>query len=292
MASTVTSLPIAEIAYAEKINRASRVRKAARTSGAGATAGSVVGGVVVEVSTRCEGNASHHCCEEVLSDILMVMTESPRPRRRIPQDADPASRDTPYGRRISDPGALRALAHAGRYAILERLQTQGPATATEVAAVAGLSPSACSYHLRLLARHGFVEESPAGDGAVRDGRERVWRAAIAGWWNDPEPGADPREVQAVDSTLSRVMLASSDAKVLDFVDRGARERDWRDAALFSNSTIAATVEELDALGQAMMDLLRPLMMSNRPVSEAPEGARMVHLAIRMAPYPPESAPTT
>jgi len=220
------------------------------------------------------------------------MAETPRSRRPTRQDADPASLDTPYGRRITDPTALRALAHAGRYAILERLQTEGPATATEVAAVAGLSPSACSYHLRLLARHGFVEESPADDGAARDGRERVWRAAIAGWWNDPEPGTDPREVQALDSTLSRVMLASSDAKVLDFVDRGARERDWRDAALFSNSTISATVEELDALGQAMMDLLRPLMMSNRPLSEAPAGARLVHLAIRMAPFPREPAQAT
>src|SRR6478672_11018017 len=142
-----------------------------------------------------------------------------------------STKDERYGRRLTDPGAVRALAHPGRYAILERLQLEGPATATECAEVAGLSPSACSYHLRLLARHGFVEEAPADDGSVRDGRERLWRAAITGWWNAPEPDAAPREVQAVDSTLSRVMLASSDAKVLDFVDRGARERDWRDAAL-------------------------------------------------------------
>src|SRR3954471_15007892 len=128
------------------------------------------------------------------------------------------SRDTPYGRRISDPGALRALAHTGRYAILEKLPSDGPATATECAEVAGLSPSACSYHLRLLAKHGFVEPDESRDS---DGRERVWRAAITGWWNDPGPDTDPRDVQAVDSTLSRVMIASSDAKVLDFVDRGA-----------------------------------------------------------------------
>ena len=51
-------------------------------------------------------------------------------------------------------------------------------------------------------------------------------------------------MQAIDSTLARVMMASSDAKVLDFVDRGAAEREWRDAALFSNSTVVATVEEL------------------------------------------------
>jgi len=210
---------------------------------------------------------------------------------RTPHLTGATGPDTPYGRRISDPGALRALAHAGRYAILERLQAEGPATATAVAEVAGLSPSACSYHLRLLARHGFVEEVPAAEGPARDGRERLWRAAITGWWNDPEPDADPAEVQAVDSTLSRVMLASSDAKVLDFVDRGARERDWRDAALFSNSTIGATVEELAELSEAMMALLRPLLLTNRPLSDAPDGARQVHLAIRMAPAPEAQEPS-
>ena len=200
-------------------------------------------------------------------------------------DADP--RETPFGRRISDPGALRALAHAGRYAILEKLQSDGPATATECAPYAGLSPSAASYHLRTLAKHGCVEpDGSRGD----DGRERVWRATLSGWWNDPEPDADPREVQAVDSTLSRVMIASSDAKVLDFVDRGAAEREWRDAALLSNSTIVATVDELDRLGREMLELLRPYMRTSRPLADAPDGARRVHVAIRTAPEP--SSPAT
>lgn len=204
------------------------------------------------------------------------MTDDPRP------DAGAAA-DTPYGRRISNPGALRALAHAGRYAILERLQLEGPATATQCAEVAGLSPSACSYHLRLLARYGFVEEDTSPS---RDGRERLWRAVMAGWVNDPEPGTDPAVVQAVDSTLSRVMMASSDAKVLEFVDRGAREPRWRDAALFSNSTIVATVDELVEISAQLMAVLRPYLMSNRPVEGAPEGARRVHTALRMAPEPP------
>src|SRR5215207_3257321 len=119
-----------------------------------------------------------------------------------------------YGRPVSDPQALRALAHTGRYAILERLQTRGPATATECAEAAGLSPSACSYHLRLLARHGFVEEDTsegATTGRRSDGRERVWRAVTPGWFSDPPADADPREMQAIDATLTRVMMASSDS---------------------------------------------------------------------------------
>jgi DNA-binding transcriptional ArsR family regulator len=192
-------------------------------------------------------------------------------------------RDTQFGRRISDPGALRALAHAGRYAILEKLQADGPATATECAQVAGLSPSACSYHLRLLAKHGFVEPDDSRD---HDGRERVWRAAITSWVSDPDPGIDPLQAQAIDSTMARVMLAASDAKVLDFADRAASEPDWREAALQSTSTVVATVDELREISAGLMAVLRPYFRTTRPLENAPEGARQVHMSIRMAPEPP------
>jgi DNA-binding transcriptional ArsR family regulator len=192
-----------------------------------------------------------------------------------------------YGRPVSDPQALRALAHTGRYAILERLQTRGPATATECAEVAGLSPSACSYHLRLLARHGFVEEDTSDD-ARSDGRERVWRAATPGWFADPPADADPREMQAIDSTLTRVMMASSDRRVLDFVDRAAAEPEWRAAALLSSSTIVATVEELAEVSQALLGVLGPYLRSARnDPADRPAGARDVHVSIRMAPRPHE-----
>lgn len=190
--------------------------------------------------------------------------------------------DDLLGRRISDPAALRALAHPARYAILDRLQTEGTATATECAQVTGLSPSACSYHLRLLARHGFVEEDREA-AADRDGRERVWRRAITSWQSDPDPEADPAEVQAIDSTMARVMLASSDEKVLAFVDQSATEPVWRDAALLSNSTIAATAGELTAISAAIMTVLAPYVLSERALAEAPAGAREVHVAVRTAP---------
>lgn len=190
--------------------------------------------------------------------------------------------DDRLGRRISDPAALRALAHAGRYAILERLQSQGPATATECAEVAGLSPSACSYHLRLLARHDLVEpdDDPERD---RDGRERVWRARSSGWQSDPDPSTDPRELQAFDSTLARVMIASSDEKVLAFADHAASDRTWRDAALLSNSTIVVTADELARVGAALMEVLHPYFVSERAPDETPTDARPVHVAIRTAP---------
>ena len=82
------------------------------------------------------------------------------------------------------------------------------------------------------------------------------------------------------------MMASSDAKVLAFVDRAATEPEWREAALLSNSTVVATVDELAEISQALMAVLRPYFRTARPLADAPEGARHVHVSIRMAPEPP------
>src|ERR671939_1979408 len=65
---------------------------------------------------------------------------------------------------------MRALAHPTRLALLDHLHAAGQATATECAAAVGDSPSSCSYHLRALAKWGFVEEAEGGVG-----RERPWR---------------------------------------------------------------------------------------------------------------------
>src|SRR3954469_5478808 len=89
---------------------------------------------------------------------------------------------------LRDPRALRALAHPARLAILERLSTEGPATATECAVTTGLSPSACSYHLRALARWGLV-----GETSVTDRRERRWEVLgpfVIGDHDEPR-AADP-----------------------------------------------------------------------------------------------------
>src|SRR5882724_11914987 len=60
--------------------------------------------------------------------------------------------------RLTSTEALRALGHTTRLRILARLQLRGDSTATECAEEVGESASSCSYHLRTLAKHGFVEE--------------------------------------------------------------------------------------------------------------------------------------
>src|SRR5256885_8199945 len=71
-----------------------------------------------------------------------------------------------------DARTLRAIAHPLRMRMLGLLRTEGPATATSLAARLGESSGTTSWHLRQLAEHGFIEEDPER-GSRRD---RWWRA--------------------------------------------------------------------------------------------------------------------
>src|SRR6478735_6747999 len=74
----------------------------------------------------------------------------------------------------SDPERMRALAHPLRLRLLSLLDDEGEATATRCAEVTGESVASCSFHLRMLAKYGFVEP------AERRGREKPWRAVGQG----------------------------------------------------------------------------------------------------------------
>jgi DNA-binding transcriptional ArsR family regulator len=70
-----------------------------------------------------------------------------------------------------------------------RLTGDGGATATELAEVAGTTPSAMSYHLRTLDKAGFLEEAPSRG----DARERVWRLRLQSLEIGAEPDAPASE---------------------------------------------------------------------------------------------------
>jgi DNA-binding transcriptional ArsR family regulator len=82
----------------------------------------------------------------------------------------------PELRTISDARTLRALAHPVRVALIEALVLEGPMTATQVGERIGESPTTCSFHLRQLAKYGFVEEAGGGKG-----RARPWRMTSIGF---------------------------------------------------------------------------------------------------------------
>jgi DNA-binding transcriptional ArsR family regulator len=87
-----------------------------------------------------------------------------------------------------DAAALKAMAHPLRVQILRVLELHDEVSVTGLAQQLGETTGAISYHLRQLARHGFVEEGAAAeDGPVDDAaegerrpgrRRRMWRMAV------------------------------------------------------------------------------------------------------------------
>jgi predicted ArsR family transcriptional regulator len=184
--------------------------------------------------------------------------------------------------KLTDPETMRALAHPARIVLWQHLGLEGPATATECAAVAGLSPSACSYHLRQLARYGFVEQDL---GAAANGRERPWRVKVTS--TRIEDLDDPVAVMA-----ARLLEHSLDEHQAQIRRRYLASEDeypaqWRSAAGADRTVLYLTAAELAELREQIRALYAPLI--RLAGHERPEGARPVQGAIEFIPMfaPPE-----
>ncbi len=102
-------------------------------------------------------------------------------------------------RKVSDARELRALAHPVRMALYEAFALHQSLTATQAAKLVGGSPSSVSYHLRTLAKYGYVEETSEGTG-----RERPWRMRQIGY-SFSDDNDDP-ETNAAAQALSRLLF--------------------------------------------------------------------------------------
>jgi hypothetical protein len=115
------------------------------------------------------------------------------------READGDPRGSRGRLKLTDPKAIRALAHPMRWALLEALGDAGTLTATQASDMLGESPANCAFHLRTLAKYGFVEEAGGGRG-----RERPWRQTYDGmsWQTRQE---DP-EVSHAGEALDQVWM--------------------------------------------------------------------------------------
>ncbi len=177
--------------------------------------------------------------------------------------------------RLSDPRALRALAHPMRISLVGLLRREGPLTATQAAEMLGESSASCSFHLRQLAKYGLVEEAGGGRG-----RERPWRAtAMFTRWPDV---ADGPELQAAAGLLSSVIAERYFEHLMRWLEAKPGEPpEWQEAAHFGDTMIYATAEELTELARQETALLEPFLERLVRPERRPPGARRVtylHLA--------------
>ncbi len=188
----------------------------------------------------------------------------------------------PEFRQISDAQTMRALAHPVRLALMEALGLQGPMTATEAGERIGESPTTCSFHLRQLAKYGFVEEAGGGKG-----RARPWRLTGIGMRLSAGEDSESELALAAVTHLFRERALTRYRAWLE--GRGKYPRPWREAAEESQYVFYLTAEELDALSEELYRLLAPRFRERlTDPSTRPPGAIAVEMLVLS--YPVEPAP--
>lgn len=193
----------------------------------------------------------------------------------------------PTIRPLTDPTDLRALAHPLRMALLEQLVVFGPLTASELATRVDESPSNCSWHLRKLAEHGFVEEAGGGTG-----RARPWRAASRGLsWNEKDASA---AAQLAGEALTAVLV---DREVARYADArrwlAADEAGWRESAGSAQGSMWVTAAEFADLARDIRAIATRHAERMDDPSLRPPGSRLVTFMGWAAPaYHADGRPVT
>src|ERR1700729_3577389 len=181
-------------------------------------------------------------------------------------------------RKITDARTLRALAHPVRIALFEELALGGAMTATEIGEQIGETATTCSFHLRQLAKYGFVEEAGGGSG-----RSRPWRLSTRGMRFSTEHG-DP-ETNLAASTLAGMLRDRQLDRFRSWVEsRGSFPQAWRDVAEQSEFVIWMTTDELKELNEELIELLVPRFRDRQTDPAArPDGALPVELLLLSYP---------
>jgi DNA-binding transcriptional ArsR family regulator len=182
--------------------------------------------------------------------------------------------------RVLEVEALRAIAHPLRVQLLGALRTNGPATATELGERLGESSGATSYHLRQLARYGFIVD----DDVQPSKRERRWRAAaMFTSWDDADFVDDPAGREASDA-MHELVLRHQARRDRQWRERRATwGREWLSNAGSSDLEVRLTPEATRRLHAAIIDLAHELEAESGDAAEA----AVVSIYVQAVPVHPE-----
>lgn len=184
-----------------------------------------------------------------------------------------------YARVVSDPMALRALAHPIRQQLLELVGREGTLTGAEAARQLDISQALASHHLRQLAKYGFVEPAEAGDH-----RARPWRVTSTSTYLRPEV-AEGRDASDV------LQQMAAERAVQDLHDWHSRRSEvgpeWVEPTDISTGLLYLTADELTDLRAELDALIKPLAARRRIGQHAdrPADAEPVSFLIMTVPVP-------
>ena len=189
-------------------------------------------------------------------------------------------------KRLTDPRALRALAHPVRLKLLGQLRIHGQLTATQAGEMLGESSASCSFHLRQLAKYGLVEEAGGGHG-----RERPWRPTTM-FTNVPDYAEDP-QVNAAAGLLRAIIADHYFSDLMRWLEAKPDEPEkWQEAAQFGDTFLYVTAAELAGLAERTRELV-DVYLERQTRPELRPGSRLVsylHVAHPVIgnPDPPQS----
>jgi DNA-binding transcriptional ArsR family regulator len=183
-----------------------------------------------------------------------------------PETARPAAAYLSEMRDVSDAKTLRALTHPVRIALLEALSMGGSMTATQLGEQIGESPTTCSFHLRQLAKYGFVEEAGGGKG-----RARPWKMTSIGMHIR---GIGDPETEIAAAALGRLVTDRQIARQQAWErSRASYPREWRKAAGNSEWVLYLTPDELEQLNDELAEVIIPRFRERlTDPSQRPPGA--------------------
>ena len=187
--------------------------------------------------------------------------------------------ERPEPRKLTDAQTLRALAHPVRIALYEELAFGGAMTATELGERIGETPTTCSFHLRQLAKYGFVEEAGGGKG-----RARPWRLTSVGW---NIPAAHDPETQIAGDAVLRLSRERAFARYQRWQEtKAGYPREWYEAADDSDYVTYVTSEELGQLNQELHAVLERFRDRLADPAKRPPGALPVETLLLSYPIEP------
>ena len=171
---------------------------------------------------------------------------------------------------LKDPKAMRALAHPVRLALVELLEVAGTLTATQASDLLGESPANCAFHLRTLAKYGFVAEAGGGKG-----RERPWKCVnmkihLSTYHEDAATTVTARTLHEL--WLDRVLERAKQQLTGDDLPE-----EWRGAEEAAQTVTFLTADETRQLSEDILQLMNRYKERHGDVSKRPPGALPVEM---------------
>lgn len=153
---------------------------------------------------------------------------------------------------LTDPRAMRALAHPLRLRLLGELRLRGPQSVGMLSTIVDEAPASVSYHVGTLASYGLVEPAPE---LARDRRERWWRAAhdMTSW--EPLDVLEDPERRTASTVLRRAILQRYMESLESYLaTEPTLPPEWVRGAASSDAFLHLTPEELVELRQDLEQL--------------------------------------